>query len=132
VITPVVGKIDNGHPKFIKSEIEVEQIFTIPINFFLDPKNYREQSMRVEGNKFPIFMFDYYLRSKLHTIWGATAHILVDYLKKIHHYNPSKLPYTRYTMEQIEEIVHTRKMKSFSRRRKKRAQDILKGKEKDT
>jgi len=131
VITPVVGKIDNGHPKFIRSEIEVEQIFTIPITFFLDPKNYREQSMRVEGKKFPIFMFDYYFESKLNTIWGATAHILVDYLKKIHQYNPSSLPYTRYSMEQIEEIVKARQMNSFRRHRKKKVQNILKRKETD-
>ncbi len=131
IITPVVGKIDNGHPNFSRSEIEVEQIFTIPITFFLDPKNYREQTMRVEGRKFPIFMFDYYYESKLNTIWGATAHILVDYVKKIHQYNPSTLPYTRYSMEEIEEIVQARKMKSFSKRRKKYAENILKGKESD-
>ncbi len=128
VITPVVGKIDNGSPKFIRSEVEVEQIFTIPISFFLDPKTFREQTMRVEGNKFPIFMFDYHHNSKLHTIWGATAHILVDYLKKIHQYNPSTLPFTRYSMEQIEKIVETRRMKSLAKFKKKHTQNIVKGK----
>ena len=127
IITPIVGKIDDGNPKFTRSEVEVEQIFTIPITFFLDPKTFREQTMRVEGNQFPIFMFDYHHKSKLHTIWGATAHILVDYLKKIHEYNPSTLPYTRYSMEQIEEIVKLRKMKSFTKKKKKHIQSIVKG-----
>jgi len=81
--------------------------------------------MRVEGKKFPIFMFDYYHKDKLHTIWGATAHILVDYLKKIHAYNPSNLPYTRYSMKEIEEIIKTRKLKSFTKSKNKSINNIL-------
>jgi 8-oxo-dGTP pyrophosphatase MutT (NUDIX family) len=131
VITPVVGKFDGKIPNFTRSEAEVEQIFTIPITFFLDPHVFREQTMHIEENKFPIFMFDYHFKSKLHTIWGATAHILVEYLKKIHNYNPSNLPYSRYSMEQIEEIVKARKMKSFTKLKKIHIQNIVKGKEKD-
>ena len=128
IISPIVGKIDNGKPEFIRSEDEVEQIFTIPISFFLDPTVFREQSMRVEGRKFPIFMFDYHHKNKRHTIWGATAHILVDYLKKIHQYNPSTLPHTRYSKEEIEEIVQERQKKSRRKIRKKNIENILKGK----
>lgn len=121
IITPVVGFLTiNGTPTFIQSKIEVEQIFTIPISFFLDPESFREQSMQVVGNEFPIFMFDYKNDSKTRTIWGATAHILVDYLRKIHRYNPSQLHgVQRYSMERIEEIVKERRMNSFSKKKEK-------------
>ncbi len=125
IISPVVGILDNENPKFTRNKIEVEQIFTIPISFFLNPSNFREQTMRVEGKKFPIFMFDYKHIDKLHTIWGATAHILVDYLKKIHQYNPSTLPYTRYSMKEIEEIIKTRRLKSFTKSKNKHIGNIL-------
>jgi 8-oxo-dGTP pyrophosphatase MutT (NUDIX family) len=128
IITPVVGILDIGNPIFHRSKIEVEQIFTIPITFFLDPTIFKEQTMRVEGKKFPIFIFEYQYKSKKHTIWGATAHILVDYLKKIHQYNPSTLPYTRYSMEEIEEILKERQRKSHRKIKKKHIDNIIDGK----
>jgi len=130
IITPVVGISKDSNPKLTRSQTEVEQIFIIPIEFFLNPQSFREQSMQVLGNKFPIFMFDYYSQSKLYTIWGATAHILVEYLKKIHQYYPSKLAdLKRYSMEKIEEIVKERSIKSFAVTRKSQIEKIMNQKE---
>jgi ADP-ribose pyrophosphatase YjhB (NUDIX family) len=129
IISPIVGILNNRKPKFHRSEVEVEQIFTIPISFFLDPAVFKEQTMRVEGKKFPIFIFEYQHESKIYTIWGATAHILVDYLKKIHQYNPSTLPYTRYSMEEIEEIIKERQRKSNRKIKRKHIDNIIDGKE---
>ncbi|MBN2155542.1 MAG: CoA pyrophosphatase [Candidatus Lokiarchaeota archaeon] len=125
IITPVVGKLDIPNPKFTRNEVEVEQIFPIPIDFFLNPTSFREQCMIIEGKRFPIFMFDYTVHSKRYTIWGATAHILVDYLKKIHHYNPSHLPHSRYSMEEIEEILKHRQIKAFNKEKKNHIKNIL-------
>ena len=131
ILTPIVGKLDIEKPVFTRSEVEVEQIFTISIDFFLNIDSFREQSMKYGEDRFPIFMFDYRHNSKHHTIWGATAHILVDYLTKVHHYNPSRLPYTRYSKERIESFVQERKMKAFDKHKEKKIRKILDPKGKD-
>lgn len=82
VISPYVGKVP--YPvKFKPSINEVEQIFSVPVKFFLKKENfYKEKKLRVKGRDFQIYYFMY----EGHLIWGATARILIQFLTKVYNY----------------------------------------------
>ena len=84
VISPYVASIP--YPiKFKVSENEVESIFSVPISFFLEKNdNYKQKVVTVNGKKFVI---PYYLYHE-HLIWGATARILLQFLKKVYDFVP--------------------------------------------
>lgn len=109
VVTPVVGyakKLQN----FILNHDEVDKIFIIPIEFFLDPKNFRETFMMIDNEKFPLYFFNYTDKDgKRYDIWGATAYIIIQFLKKVYSYNPSKTSFQRYTVERIEKMLNRSK-----------------------
>ncbi len=67
-IRPVVGLIEAG-AEFVKNDDEVDEIFTVPLAFVLDPKNYVIVSKKsgAEKRSFYALSFDN------HYIWGATA-----------------------------------------------------------
>ena len=67
-IRPVVGLIEAG-AEFVKNDDEVDEIFTVPLSFVLDPKNYVIVSKKsgAEKRSFYALSFDN------HYIWGATA-----------------------------------------------------------
>ncbi|MCP4763866.1 MAG: CoA pyrophosphatase [archaeon] len=116
IITPVVGIIkDKGKIDFKRSEDEVEEILVIPIQFFLDPSNFKERFLDIEEAKIPIYTFDYYKEGQIKSIWGATAHLLVDYLSIIYDYNPSTTPRDQYPRKEIEKML-----KRKTERRKER------------
>ncbi len=70
-ITPIVGELS---PPFIfkKAEDEVDEIFELPVEFMMDVKNFKKESVIYEGERREFWALpfnDYY-------IWGATAAIL--------------------------------------------------------
>lgn len=70
-ITPIVGELS---PPFIfkKAEDEVDEIFELPVEFMMDVKNFKRESVIYEGERREFWALpfnDYY-------IWGATAAIL--------------------------------------------------------
>ncbi len=70
-ITPIVGELS---PPFIfkKAEDEVDEIFELPVEFMMDVKNFKRESVIYEGARREFWALpfnDYY-------IWGATAAIL--------------------------------------------------------
>jgi 8-oxo-dGTP pyrophosphatase MutT (NUDIX family) len=70
-ITPIVGEL---FPPFIfkKAEDEVDEIFELPVEFMMDVKNFKKESIIYEGERREFWALpfnDYY-------IWGATAAIL--------------------------------------------------------
>lgn len=70
-ITPIVGELS---PPFIfkKAEDEVDEIFELPVEFMMDVKNFKRESVIYEGarREFWALPFNGYY------IWGATAAIL--------------------------------------------------------
>ena len=78
VITPVVGIIDNL-PQLRVNDIEVEEVFHMPLLFFADPANGRMELREFQGRKRDVW----YYESGNHTIWGATAMIIRSLLEKI-------------------------------------------------
>lgn len=73
-VTPVVGWVEEDIPidALVLDPQEVDEVFEVPLPFFLDPLN-RQRHRRREGNKerqFYVYPYrDYY-------IWGATAGML--------------------------------------------------------
>ena len=70
-ITPFVGLIC-GDTKFVRQEEEVEEIFEVPLDYAMDPRNYSIEWRQWNGQR-------RYFRAIVHEnryIWGATAGIL--------------------------------------------------------
>ena len=79
-ITPVVGTV---HPPFdlTPDPAEVDEIFEVPLAFFLDPANHHRHQRIYEGVTRSFYAMpyeDYY-------IWGATAGMLMDLYRILAH-----------------------------------------------
>ena len=70
-VTPVVGLIEAPFPVKLDS-FEVEEIFEVPLQFFLDPANHERHNMSYQGKPRQYYAMPYQGRF----IWGATAGIL--------------------------------------------------------
>jgi 8-oxo-dGTP pyrophosphatase MutT (NUDIX family) len=75
IITPVVGHV---HTKSLgkPSEIEVAEVFEVPLAFFADDTNCERQEREVNGRRFPLWFYNYNEK----VIWGATAGIIRNLL----------------------------------------------------
>ena len=67
-IRPIVGLIKES-AQFTKNDNEVDEIFTVPLSFVLDPKNYVIISKPFGTEKLSFYAISY----KNYYIWGATA-----------------------------------------------------------
>lgn len=67
-VTPIVGWVE---PPFElrPDPFEVEQVFEVPLGFFLDPANHQRHSREVNGTVSHYYAMPY----GEHHIWGATA-----------------------------------------------------------
>ncbi|MFX1326407.1 MAG: NUDIX hydrolase, partial [Promethearchaeota archaeon] len=59
IITPFLGIIDKDQ-NLVKNDREVQEIVKIPIDFFINKINFREQAIDINGKDFPIFYFNYF------------------------------------------------------------------------
>jgi len=77
-VTPVVGIV--ADPDSLKVDrTEVELAFEVPLPFLLDKRNARPGEREYRGRRIPIVEFQY----EQHRIWGATAHMLLEFEKKL-------------------------------------------------
>lgn len=73
-VTPVVGFVPETFvPR--PDPAEVDGVFEVPLQFFLDPASLRETYRQRLGSRFRTYEFEYEGR----VIWGATASILVTF-----------------------------------------------------
>ncbi len=76
-VVPVVGFIspplDLGRD-LVLDRHEVAEAFEAPLDFFLDPRNHQRRSAIARGRRREFYV----LAWKEHTIWGATARMLVN------------------------------------------------------
>ena len=105
IITPFVAIIDQNQ-KLIKEDREVQKILKIPVDFFLNKKNFREQAVDIDSNKFPIFYFNYINKEngKKYTIWGATAYMIVTFLEELYGFTLSNLGLERFKLDKIKDL----------------------------
>lgn len=77
-MNPYLG-ILAGMPQFKIDTREVEELFLVPLNYFMNPNNYRLYTVADDS-----LSFAYYgMRWANHFIWGATASILRNLYQRI-------------------------------------------------
>jgi 8-oxo-dGTP pyrophosphatase MutT (NUDIX family) len=77
-ILPVIGVIDEGF-SVRPDPHEVAEIFEVPLLFLLDPANSQKRSGEWRGKQREFYAFVWHG----HTIWGATAAILVNLRERL-------------------------------------------------
>ena len=77
-VTPVVGVVAADVPLQV-DRTEVEYAFEVPLPFLLDERNQRAAERVYQGRTIPTIEFHY----ESERIWGATAHILVEFRKLV-------------------------------------------------
>ncbi|HEX5340111.1 MAG TPA: CoA pyrophosphatase [Gammaproteobacteria bacterium] len=77
-VTPVVGLV---HPGFElrPDPLEVAEIFEVPLAWLRDPHNRQLHHRQLADQQVGYYQFDY----DGHTIWGATAAMLVSFIGKL-------------------------------------------------
>ncbi len=104
IITPFFGIIDKNQG-LVRDEREVQRILKIPIDFFTNKTNFREQAVDIEDKKFPIFYFNYIdEENQKYTIWGATAFLIVIFIEKIYEFTMPALGLKRFKLEKIKDL----------------------------
>ncbi|MHA2391349.1 MAG: NUDIX hydrolase [Promethearchaeota archaeon] len=105
IITPFLGIIDKDQ-KLVKDEKEVQEIVKIPIDFFINKINFREQAIDINGKDFPVFYFNYFKQEneKVFTVWGATAYLISTFIERVYGLNMSELGLKRFKLEKIRQI----------------------------
>jgi len=72
-VTPVVGLVNS--PLHLRlDELEVAEAFEVPLAFLLDPANHRRETRELQGRTVGYYV----MRYGSHTIWGATAGMVVN------------------------------------------------------
>lgn len=72
-VTPVVG-IVRPPLELVPDAREVDEVFEVPLEFLLEPSNYRRESREIGGRTAHYFVIEHNGR----VIWGATAGMLVN------------------------------------------------------
>ncbi len=78
IVTPIVGLFPYPYP-FKVSEVEIAELIEVPLSFLLAKDNLSEKEI-LQGDQKEII---YFYRYDQHTIWGATARILKQFLDLI-------------------------------------------------
>ncbi len=76
IIHPVVAHVSPPY-EYQLEKTEVAEVFTVPLEFFKDPAHFEEKIMPFGGWQYAVYFF----RTGNHTIWGATAHIVVNFFE---------------------------------------------------
>jgi len=72
-VTPVVGLV-TAPVELVPDPREVEEVFEVPLAFLLDPANHRRETRELQGRTVGYYV----MRYGTHTIWGATAGMVVN------------------------------------------------------
>ena len=73
-VNPFVATIDR--PQDLKPNEEIQEIFTVPLKFLLDPENIERESIERQGSVWEVPTWNL----KNQKIWGLTAMITVNFL----------------------------------------------------
>ena len=78
IVTPIVGLFPYPYP-FKISQVEIAELIEVPLSFLLMEENLSEKEIFRGDQKEIIYFYQY----GKHTIWGATARILKQFLDLI-------------------------------------------------
>jgi len=77
-VTPVVGLL-TPPLALVPDSREVAEVFEVPLDFLLDPRNHQRQTRELRGQTVGFYVMNYGSR----TIWGATAGMLVNLYRQL-------------------------------------------------
>ena len=73
-VTPIVASISSSYIPRIQLS-EVEDLFEVPLDFFLDKKNLKRKNAEYKGKRYNYYQYDW----KDKKIWGSTARMIVNF-----------------------------------------------------
>jgi 8-oxo-dGTP pyrophosphatase MutT (NUDIX family) len=113
IIRPFVGIVSEPNYQFVKNDAEVSDVVEIPIDFLLKEKLFDELKFsRGEVDALVLsFMYEEKKRKKRFNIWGASAHLISEFLKIVHDKITTSHKYRRPTLEEL--IVYKEKVKEY-------------------
>ncbi len=100
VVTPFVGYIEKQQ-KMVKCDEEVQEIIKIPISFFADKKNYREKIYTLRNQTIALGRYNYKIKNKKYVIFGATSHMIANFIDLIYNYRLMKPGARRISNEDL-------------------------------
>ena len=84
IITAFVAFISQD-TKMVKQDSEVNEIIKIPITFFADKKKFRERTYNLKDDLIGVGKYNYFsLDNKKYVIFGATSHIIVNFIDTVY------------------------------------------------
>ncbi|MDX1635950.1 MAG: CoA pyrophosphatase [Marinobacter sp.] len=79
LVTPYVGVVPEDHP-LSANPAEIESIFRVPVDFFLEDRRERTDALSFLNNTFYVPCY----RWQRYEIWGLSAVVLVDFLNAVY------------------------------------------------
>jgi 8-oxo-dGTP pyrophosphatase MutT (NUDIX family) len=73
-VNPFIASVD--HPQALQPNEEIQEIFTVPLDFLLDPENIQRENIERHGSVWLVPTWNI----KDQKIWGLTAMITVNFL----------------------------------------------------
>jgi 8-oxo-dGTP pyrophosphatase MutT (NUDIX family) len=105
IITPFVGYI-NENQKMKKAEGEVKEIVKISIAFFANKNNFKEKTYKLGNNLIGVGRFNYKSsENKSYVIFGATSHIIVNFIDTVYNLGLMTPGCRRITCEDIKDQI---------------------------
>lgn len=80
VVAPIVGFVEPGK-KYVPDPSEVDDVFEVPLNFFMDPANHKRETKQWKGIERTFYAMPW----NGWYIWGATAAMLVNLYEVLTH-----------------------------------------------
>src|SRR5712671_562861 len=77
-VTPIVGLL-TPPLELVPDPREVQEVFEVPLAFLLDPRNHRRETRELNGRTVGFYQMTF----QRHTIWGATAGMIVNLYRQL-------------------------------------------------
>lgn len=78
-VNPFVGVVEPNLP-LTPNPHEIESIFSVPLQFFLDTDPVRRDRITYKGMVLQVPSYEYHTQGNSYEIWGLTAIVLVEFL----------------------------------------------------
>jgi 8-oxo-dGTP pyrophosphatase MutT (NUDIX family) len=92
--------------KMVKQDSEVKEIVKIPITFFANKKKFRERTYKLKDDLIGVGKYNYFSpNNKKYVIFGATSHIIVNFIDTVYNLGLMTLGCRRVNCEDIKDRI---------------------------
>lgn len=78
-VKPIIGLLD-AMPQLTPSPDEIDSIFTVPLDVFLEQKPNYQHKIKYMGISIPVPSFNY----QGYVIWGLTGFMIVEFMRRVY------------------------------------------------